>query len=460
MKKLFADNIKNIHLIGIGGISMSALAKILHKNGYIVSGSDFQDGKEVQELLGMGMEITLGHRPENVQGKDLIIYTSAIHEDNPELMEARRLNLPIMTRGHFLGLLTSQFKDSIAISGTHGKTTTTSLVSVMLLKTALDPVLLVGAHVPELGSNAVIGGGEVIVNEACEYYSSFLDFHYNVAVILNIDEDHLDYFRDLEHIKDTFIAFGNKVGKDGVVILNKDDANCRAIQDKLLVKVLTYSQEEEADFTARDIRYDENGRALFDIYFQDQCIASVHLSIPGKHNISNTLAACAAVYQVNGSLHGVLEALTHFEGAARRMEKKGVYHEALLIEDYAHHPSEIKASLAALRLQYPTKRLIIAFQPHTYTRTLKLFERFSEAFEGCDQVWLVDIYAAREQDVYGIDSKKLAQAVDGKTHNATYVGSLDQLKDKLEELKSGDVFVAMGAGDIYKIYQKIDFIKS
>lgn len=459
MKKLFSDKIKNVHLIGIGGISMSALAKILHKNGYTVSGSDFQNGKEVQELLDLGLDITLSHKAENVQNKDLIIYTSAIHEDNAELMEAHRLKIPTMTRGHFLGLLTSQFKDSIAISGTHGKTTTTSLVSVMLLRTALDPVLLVGAHVPELGSNAVIGGGDVIVNEACEYYSSFLDFHYNVAVILNIDEDHLDYFRDLEHIKDTFIAFGNKVGKEGVVILNKDDANCRAIQDNLLVKVLTYSLEQEADFMARDIRYDEQGRALFDIYHHEKCIASVHLSIPGRHNVSNALAACAAVYQVNGSLDGVLDALRHFEGAARRMEKKGFYHEAVLIEDYAHHPSEIKASLSALKLQYPHHRLIIAFQPHTYTRTLKLFERFAEAFEGCDQVWMVDIYAAREQDVYGVDSAKLARAVEEKTHNATYVGSIDQLKLKMDELQNGDVFVAMGAGDIYKIYQKIDLVK-
>lgn len=453
MKQLLDSHIKKVHLIGIGGISMSALAKILHKNNYQVSGSDFQDGRELAELKQLGLEIYSSHEAAQVHGRDLIIYTSAISPDNPELKEAHRLGIETMTRGHFLGLLTSQYHDSIAVSGTHGKTTTTSMISVMLKHTPIDPVLLVGAHVPELGSNAIIGDGDVIVNEACEYFSSFLDFNYTIGLILNIDEDHLDYFRDLEHIKQTFVDFANNARPGGVMIVNLDDANIVSVLDQIKTPVITYSKEQPADFMAQNITYDEHGLPEFDIVHDGKTIMHVHLSVPGAYNISNTVAAVAAICQVTDQLEGLDEVLSSFHGASRRLESKGLYQGAKLIEDYAHHPSEITSTLAAVRKMHPESKIIVAFQPHTYTRTLKLFDRFAKAFADCDHVYLVDIYAAREKNIFGITSNDLAEEINHQTNNAEYVGDMTNLPDKLHtSLNADTVFIAMGAGDIYKVF--------
>ena len=456
MKQLLDDHIKKVHLIGIGGISMSALAKILYKNGYAVSGSDFQDGHEQQELRALGIIVYPSHEASQVLGRDLIIYTSAISPDNPELLEAKRLGIETMTRGHFLGLLTAQFGESIAVSGTHGKTTTTSMISVMLKHTTIDPVLLVGAHVPELGSNTVIGNGDVIVNEACEYYSSFLDFDYSIGVILNIDEDHLDYFRDLSHIQETFVNFANHTRPSGVIIVNQDDPNIRAVTDQITSRIVTYGQSEPADFMAQHIDYDEHGYPQFDIVHDGKTIMNVHLSIPGAYNISNALAAVAAVYQLTDQMDGLAGALNHFRGASRRLESKGLYQGAKLIEDYAHHPREIESTLEAVRKMHPDRTIVVAFQPHTYTRTLKLFDRFAKAFTDCDQVYLVDIYAAREKNIFGISSKDLADAINVQTGNADYVGDMKNLPGRLKDSLNEDcIFIAMGAGDIYKVFDML-----
>ncbi|HHT20306.1 MAG TPA: UDP-N-acetylmuramate--L-alanine ligase [Tissierellia bacterium] len=456
MKQLLDDHIKIVHLIGIGGISMSALAKILHKNNYQVSGSDFQDGHELRELKKLGLEIFPSHETNQVHGRDLIIYSSAIKDDNPELIEAHRLGIQTMTRGHFLGLLTSQYHDSIAVSGTHGKTTTTSMISVMLKHTSIDPVLLVGAHVPELGSNAVIGDGDVIVNEACEYFSSFLDFDYSIGVILNIDEDHLDYFKDLDHIKDTFVDFANSARLGGTMVVNIDDPNIVSVLDRIDTKIVTYSTQNDADYRAGNITYDQTGLPEFDIIHRGETIMHVHLSIPGVYNVSNTVAAVAAICQVTNDLSGMAEALSGFHGASRRMESKGLFQGAKLIEDYAHHPNEIVSTLGAVREMHPDRRIVVAFQPHTYTRTLKLFDRFVSAFKDCDHVYLTDIYAAREKNIFGISSKDLAEEIDRQTGNAEYVGDMSNLVPMLHEsLNENCIFIAMGAGDIYKIFDML-----
>ena len=455
MKAFFEPGIRQVHLIGIGGISMSAIAKILHKYGYQVSGSDCQDGPTIKELIGLGIHIDLKHSAENVQGKDLIIYTSAIHEDNPELAAAKALGLPTISRGLFFGLLTSQFKDSIAVAGNHGKTTTTAMAGVMLQATNLDPVILVGAHVPELGGNTVVGQGECIVNEACEYYRNFLDFHYNICVILNIDEDHLDYFKDMADIQATFLDFAQNTRPDGVVILNADDPEAFRLAEHIPQRKIFVSREREADYCVRNVDYDEDGCAVFEVIAYGEKLCDLHLSIPGEHNITDALAALAAVRQVCPELN-CLSALESFRGAERRLEKKGQFQGAVLIEDYAHHPTEIKVALAALRRMYPKKRLVVGFQPHTYTRTLKLFDKFRSAFADADEVDFVDIYSAREQDVYGISARDLSQAVDATTHNGGYFGSMERLGRHLRStLKDGDVFIAMGAGDIYKIFAQL-----
>lgn len=456
MKQLLDDHIKKVHLIGIGGISMSALAKILHKNNYQVSGSDFQDGHELRELQALGLEIYSSHEASQVQGRDLIIYTSAIKDDNPELVEARRLGIETMSRGHFLGLLTSQFHDSIAVSGTHGKTTTTSLISVMLKHTSIDPVLLVGAHVPELGSNTVIGDGDVIVNEACEYFSSFLDFDYTIGLILNIDEDHLDYFKDLDHIKQTFVDFANNARNNGTMIVNIDDENINSVLDRIQADIITFSTVGEADFMAKNIVYDQHGLPEFDIVHREKVLMHVHLSIPGAYNISNTIAAVAAIYQVTDQLDGLAEVLNNFHGASRRLESKGLFQGAKLIEDYAHHPNEISNTLEAVRKMHPYSKIVVAFQPHTYTRTLKLFDRFVSAFKDCDHLYLVDIYAAREKNIFGITSKDLAEEINHHSGNAEYVGDMKNLPALLKDSLNEDcIFIAMGAGDIYKVFDML-----
>ncbi|WP_459129167.1 UDP-N-acetylmuramate--L-alanine ligase [Guggenheimella bovis] len=453
MKSFFPENIKRIHLIGIGGISMSALAKILHLNGYIVSGSDFQTSETLEELEAMGLKVQASHEIKMVEEADLVIFTSAIHDDNPELKHARELGIKTIPRSQFLGILTSQFTHSLSISGTHGKTTTTSMVGVMIKD--IDPVILVGGNVDVLGGNAYIGHGNTIVNEACEYHRSFLDFDTSIGVILNVDSDHLDYFKDLEEIKETFLDFAEGIRPGGTVILNKDDTNAYSLRTKIDKRILTYSMKESADLEARNISYSETGNGSFDAYLNGEFLGRVNLSVAGEHNISNALAAILSVSLVT-DVKPLLTKLSDYHGTARRLEVKGTFNGAVIIEDYAHHPTEIKTSIRALKRMFPGKRLYVAFQPHTYTRTKLLFEDFASAFVDAHEVDLIDIYAAREEDIYGINSKMLAEHISDVSHNATYRGSIeDELEFIKNRLHDGDVFVAMGAGNVNRIPKEL-----
>lgn len=451
MQAIFDSSIKKIHLIGIGGISMSAIAKILISKDYQVSGSDFQDSPTLAELRQLGVTVYDSHRAEQVTGSDLVIYTSAIGEDNPELQEARKQSIPVMARGKFLGHLTAQFQDSIAISGTHGKTTSTAMTSVMLHQSELSPVLLIGAHVESLGGNAVIGQGSTIVNEACEYHRSFLDFNYNIGVILNIDEDHLDYFKDLDDIKNAFVDFANHTRQDGIVILNKDDKNCMDIAPRIQRQKLYFSIREQADYWAKNIKF-EKGYTEFDVYRQEEFYTHVRLALAGDHNILDAMAAIAATDNIQSVLP-LIPALEQFKGASRRMESRGMLKGAILLEDYAHHPSEIKATLATLRQLYPDKKLLIVFQPHTYTRTLKLFQQFLGAFPLVDQLVLTEIYAAREKNIYNISSKDLCDALLEQGQAVKFIPELRDAAAWAEsQLDDNTLFVAMGAGNIHNIF--------
>ena len=452
--RFFEPNIKNIHLIGIGGISMSAIAKILHHEGYHISGSDFQDSHILTNLKQEGMTIYPSHEASQVEDAHIVIYNSAISDDNPELLRAKELGIPMMVRSQFLGFLTGQFMHSVAISGTHGKTSTTTMTAALLKDTPLDPIVLVGAEVEAFGGNLLLGRGETIINEACEYKRSFLDFDYNLGVILNIEADHLDYFKDLEEIKETFITFANHAREPGVIILNLDDPVVRSIKDAIKPLVITYSMKEEADLFIKNLRF-EQGFPVYELYHNGQFVREIKLSMPGMHNVSNSLAAIAcALCLTDEPDYEALEALT---GPKRRLEKHMDYHGAHLYEDYAHHPSEIKTSLKTLREMFPERKLITVFQPHTYTRTHTLFKEFSGCFHDADEVILTPIYAAREKNTLGISSEDLVKALEEKGVNARFKESLLDLAEELkEELSEDIVLVVMGAGDIYHLF---DYIK-
>lgn len=451
--RFFDSAIKHIHLIGIGGISMSAIAKILHHEGYTVSGSDFQDSHLLQELKSQGMIVYPSHEASQIEGAHMLIYSSAISADNPELLQAKHLGLPIMTRSQFLGFLTRQFVHSIAISGTHGKTTTTTMTAALLRDTPLDPIVLVGAEVESFGGNLLLGRGETIINEACEYKRSFLDFDYNLGVILNIEADHLDYFSDLDEIKETFITFANGARKPAVMVLNMDDPVVRSIRDAISPMVITYSMKEEADVHLENLSYDQ-GYPRYDLYYNGQFVRTIKLSMPGEHNVSNSLAAIAsALCLIDEPDYQALEQLT---GPKRRLERRGSYAGAILFEDYAHHPSEIKTSLKTLRTMFKDRELITVFQPHTYTRTHSLLREFSESFDDADQVILTPIYAAREKNTLDIHSEDLQKLLVERGVHAHYHQDLHELALSLkEELSPEKVLVVMGAGDIYHLFDEL-----
>lgn len=457
MKKMFSPDIQRIHLIGIGGSSMVAVAEILHDQGYILTGSDMAKNSNVKKLEAKGIPVALGHFAQNVEGADLIIHTSAVHEDNVEIIEARKRGIPLMKRSRFFHELTRKYKNSVAISGAHGKSTVTAMVSVMMADSPLDPTLIVGAGVHELDGNVRLGKGDLIVNEACEFEASFLDFHRTISVILNIDDDHLDYYGSLEHIQDAFVEFANGTEESGFVLMNADDPKSMIIVPRIERKIITFGIENEADYQARNPHYDHQGYLTFDITYHGELLGSVELSVPGVHNIQNALAATAILHHYHGDVTKVLETLHRFKGAIRRFDPHGSLNGALLYDDFAHHPREIAKTLEAARSVFPGKHIIVGFQPHTYSRTKLLFRDFLTCFKDADQVWIMDIFAAREALDPTIHSTMLVEAL--KYPPASYVPTFEDLRDKMRaELKEGDVFFSVGCGDVYRIFNEFLFV--
>ena len=443
------NSLKNVHLIGIGGIGVSALAEILINRSIKVTGSDIHSSKITKHLETLGVEIFYSHSEDNIHSDiDLLVYSSAVDDNNAEMKKAKNLQIPIMSRSEIQGIIMKDFESSIAIAGAHGKTTATSMTSVIFNQTNLDPTVLIGAIVPEIG--AKIGNSDIIITEACEYKENFLDFHYNTAVILNIDEDHLDYFEDLNHIVDAFTKFANQLPKKGQLIINNDDFNAKKILSHLTIdNVVTFGISNESNYTAKNITYNDLGTPKFDLLFNDKILGKIELSIPGRHNIYNSLAAISIAHNYGIAFDIIQNALRSFKGAQRRFEFKGTHTGAKIIDDYAHHPAEIKATLdAAKKIQ--DKKIIVAFQPHTYTRTKELLNEFSLAFENADEIIITDIYAARETDDLGIHSKDLTELIVKNGKKATYFGSFDEAKEYLiQKLDENTIFFTMGAGDIY-----------
>ncbi len=448
---------KNIHCIGIGGVGVSAIAEVLLSRGYRVSGSDMKQSEITDRLERHGVKIYIGHRAENVEDADLIVYSAAIAEENPEIIRAREKNIPLASRAEVLGTLMDDFENSIAISGTHGKTTTTSMVSLILQRAELEPTILVGGNLAEIGGNVKVGGSRYFVTEACEYRDSFLELRPKIEVILNIDSDHLDYFKDIEHIVRSFEKFTKAMPEDGKLIAY--DANpfvSRIIKD--IPSAVTYGYSQGCTYQIADVAFDGEGMPSFDVHYQGEKLGRVQLRVPGEHNILNATGAFACCHQLGVSAETIIATLDEFAGTQRRFDVIGTTESGVrLVDDYAHHPTEIKATLSAAR-NIPHRQLWCLFQPHTYTRTLALFDDFAEAFTDADVLILAEIYAAREKDIYKISSKELAEEIK-RVHPEKKVYYMDTFEDIANYVRTnaaeGDLVITMGAGDIYKVGEMI-----
>ena len=430
------------HLVGIDGVSMAPLAEVLKGKGVAITGSDTRESEATVHLRSLGIPVTIGHRPEQVEGAGCIIRTAAVHDDDPEIAAALAAGIPVFERAQAWGALMRHYENALCVAGTHGKTTTTSMCAHIFLAAGRDPSVMIGGTLPILGCGHRVGHGDTIIAESCEYCNSFLSFAPTVAVILNVEEDHLDFFKDLDDIKASFRRFAELVPSSGSVIVNADNAGARSIAHGL--DAFTFGLEAGAECTAEHLTWDR-GLPTFDILIHGERYAHVSLQVGGRHNVSNALAAAAAAYVLGVPGKAVEEGLASFTGAGRRFEKKGVYHGADVYDDYAHHPDELRALLTMARtLDY--ERVICAFQPHTYTRTAALFDQFVEALELADVAVLAEIYAARETNDLGISSLDLARKIPG----GTYCPDLEGVTARLAELaRPGDLILTVGAGDIY-----------
>ena len=437
---------KRVHLAGIGGVSMCALAEVLQGMGLVVQGSDMTDSDTVRHLRSLGMEVAIGHSAENLKNCDAVIRTAAIHDGNPEIAGAIARGIPVYERAQAWGGIMRSYRNALCISGTHGKTTTTSMATHIFMAAQKDPTVMIGGTLPLLHGGYRVGQGDTIILESCEYCNSFLNFFPTVAVILNVHADHLDFFKDLADIEHSFHDFAALVPQRGYIIVNSDDEGARESVRGLDHPVFTFSVKDRgADCYADNVSFFD-GYGDFDVVIGGVVYAHVSLHVPGSHNISNALAAAAAAYVLGIPGDAVTSGLASFTGAGRRFEHKGTFRGAGVYDDYAHHPDEVQALLNAAA-SLPHERLILAFQPHTYTRTAALFDDFVSVLRQADRVVLAEIYAAREKNDLGISSKDLAAQIP----HAVYCPTLEQVADQLEKLaQPGDLIITVGAGDIYR----------
>ncbi len=446
----------HVYFMGIGGISMSGLAEILMNEHFKVSGSDMHRSSLTDTLKEKGAHIFIGQKAENITPDiDLVVYTSAIHPDNPEYIAMKKLQIPSLSRAQLLGQLMKNYKTPIAVSGTHGKTTTTSMISEILLQADTDPTLSIGGILKSIGGNIRIGKSGYFVTEACEYTNSFLSFFPKIGIILNIEEDHLDFFKDINDIRNSFRAFAGLLPEDGTLIINGEIKHYEEITRDLSCHVITYGFSSSFDYYAKDINYDEFAHPTFTLSHGSHADRTYSLSVPGRHNISNALAAITLADLLGITNEDITSALAQFTGTDRRFEYKGTLNGVTIIDDYAHHPTEITATLSAAR-NYPHKSLWCVFQPHTYTRTKAFLTDFAKALSLADHVVLADIYAARETDTLGISSETLKLEIEKLGHECFYFPSFEEIeKFLLENCINGDLLITMGAGDVLKIGENL-----
>ena len=447
---------RHIHMIGIGGTSMSGIAIILKSWGFFVTGSDLNESELTDKLIQCGVHVTIGHDLDSLRACDLVVYSAAISKDDIEMKEASQLNKPMMERSIFLGLLTKGFEESICVSGTHGKSTTTSMISVCFMEAGLDPSVQVGAVLKQINGNYRVGNSEYFIVEACEYVGSFLEFFPKTEVILNIDNDHLDFFKNIENIKEAFIKYVELLPEDGKLVLNIDDEYTKDLYKYAKCRTITFALDNsKANFIARNIQFDDNGYPSFDVYHNSAFYKSFKLSVPGIHNVYDALACIATCDSYGIDKEILKEALTKYTGAHRRFELVGTINGATVYDDYGHHPTEVKAVFNAMK-EKKFNRSWVIFQPHTYSRTKALLPDFVKALSGFDNVIVTDIYAAREKDTLGISSKDLVNELNKVKKHAKYMSSFDEIAKYIKErVMPNDIVITLGAGTITKLGPKI-----
>jgi UDP-N-acetylmuramate--alanine ligase len=449
-KSLMQHKVKRIHFVGIGGIGMSGIAEVLVNLGYQVSGSDVQPSETTARLKKLGAKVVIGHAAENIGQADVVVTSSAVRKDNPEVVAARKKNIPVIPRAEMLAELL-KMKFSVAVSGSHGKTTTTSMISTVLAEADLDPTMVIGGKLASIGGNARLGDGEIIVAEADESDGSFLKLSPTIAVITNIDREHLDYYAGIEDIKKAFLQFANIVPFYGCAVLCRDNEYVREILPAIHRRTITYGLEDPADYRAVDVRISEE-KTTYAVMFKKQKLGDIELAVPGRFNVYNSLAAVAVGRELNLDFKTIQEGLKNFSGVQRRLEVKGRIGEITVVDDYGHHPTEIRETLGALRPRVQG-RLIVVFQPHRYTRTKALFEEFTMAFDEADLLVLNDIYPASEEPIAGVDSARLGEAIQAKgKKNVTYLSGAEKIVDYLTaHVREKDTVLTLGAGNVYKI---------
>ncbi len=436
---------------------MSGLAEILLEAGFRISGSDMKQSTLTDKLKANGAEIFIGQSADNIHNPELVVYTAAIHPDNPEFAEAVRRGIPMLSRAELLGEIMTNYEEAVNIAGTHGKTTTTSMLTEILIQAQKDPTVSVGGLLDAIGGNLRNGGRDYFVAEACEYTNSFLSFHPTVAVVLNVEADHLDFFKDIDDIRNSFKRFIHTLPQDerGFLIINGDIRDCEFFTDDLGCPFTTFGLGENNDYTARDISFDEFARPSYTLVKKGRELGRITLKVHGRHNVIDSLAAIAAAERVGAGLEDIREALKNFEGVKRRFEHKGSVNGCEILDDYAHHPQEIEATLRAAK-QCRHNKLYVVFQPHTYTRTKALLNEFAEALRNADEVILADIYAAREVNTLGVSSADIAALINAAGGRAVYIPEFEKIKKYIKDnVTEGDMLITMGAGNVVDIADQL-----
>lgn len=443
---------QRIHFIGIGGISMSGLAEIMHQRGHIVSGSDMKSSPVIHHLESIGIQVCTNHSGDHISPNlDMVVYTAAIAQDNPELVKAKQLGLLIVSRSEFLGYLMHTYDTPICIAGTHGKTTTTSMMSEVLVGARLNPTITVGGILKSIGGNIRIGGSHYFLTEACEYCNSFLNFFPKIGVILNIEADHLDYFKDMNQIHDSFLNFAKLIPQDGFLAINGDVDQIAPFLNETTCKVETFGLNENYDWCAKNTTLNDKACASFDVYYKGEFYGRLTLGAPGMHNVYNALSICATSHFLGLEFNLLQEVLPHFTGADQRFEIKGNIHNVTIVDDYAHHPTEIAATLNVAK-NYPKNDLYVVFQPHTYTRTRAFLDEFAEVLSEVPHLIITDIYAAREKDPGDVHAKQIVEKLQELGTDVTYISDFEDIADHLlAHCIPGDLVITMGAGNVNQI---------
>lgn len=443
----------HIHFIGIGGISMSGFAELLHSYGFTISGSDMQQSKITKHLQSLGIHIIYGQSDSNITKEiDLIVYTAAISSDNPEFIAAKASGIPMMDRAEMVGQIMKNYENAINIAGTHGKTTTTSMLSHIFLSGNLDPTISIGGILDAINGNIRVGKSNNFITEACEYTNSFLKFYPTAGIILNIEADHMDFFKDLNDIRHSFHEFAKRIPKDGLLVLNSDITDYKEFIENLQCNIVIYGlNSSKFDYNAQNISYDSLGRGRYDLYKKETFVGEIQLSVVGEHNVSNSLSAIACSMELGIPFETVKEGLFAFTGTERRFQKKGEFNGVTVIDDYAHHPTEIEATLKSAK-NYPHKDLWVIFQPHTYTRTKAFLSDFAGALSHADKVILADIYAAREKDPGDVSSLDIVEQLKELGSDVYYFPTFEEIETFVKEnCTNGDMLITMGAGDVVLI---------